>query len=174
MVAESSSLGIAGAVLGAVGPEGPGRAGKAVPGHVVALFADILALALLVAVRTEVVRVALGLTMDSGISGQTEALARRRFTRPAVDAGALVGALRAPVAVGTAERFAAGAGKPGCAGADVGLEADPVLAWLVADGLAKLLFRDPIPGTTLPVVDDARDVLWLDGLDQLLLEHWAP
>jgi hypothetical protein len=48
----------------------------------------------------------------------------------AVDAGALVGAVRAPVALGAAESFAARARKSGGAGAHVGLEADPVLAGL--------------------------------------------
>ena len=174
MVAERSSLGVAGAVLGAVGPEGPRRAGQAVAGHVVTFFADILALALLAAVRTEVVRVALGLAMQSGISGETETLSGGGLARATVDARALVGAIRAPVPFRAPESFATGAGKAWRAGANVGLEAVPVLAGLVADSLADLLLRDPISGAALPPVHEPGHVLLLDGLDQLLLEHWAP
>jgi len=80
-----------------------------------------------------VVRVALGLAVEPGITGQAEALSGRCFTGTPVDAGTLVGTVRAPVALRTPKGFAPGTGEPGGAGADVGLVADPVLAGFVAD-----------------------------------------
>ena len=87
---------------------------------------------------------------------------------------ALVGAVGSPVACGAVVTFALAPSEPWIARADVGFDADPVLARLIADGLAGFLVRNLKSGATFGVVDETGDVLQLYGFDLLRPEHRAP
>ena len=105
--------------------------------------------------------------MKAGPARKTQALAGVGLAAAAVDTGTLVGTVGAPVTLGASVSFAPGSGEPRGAGADVGFDADPVFAGFFADGFAGFLVGDSISGTAFPVVDEPRDVLLFDGLDQL-------
>ncbi len=174
MIAERRSSGVTRAVLGAVRPVRSGRAGQTVAGHVVTLLSDVFALALLVAVGPEMVRIAFRLTVKTGPARKTQTLAGVGLAASPVNTGTRLGTVGTPIAPWASVRFAPGAGEPWGARADVGFDADPVFAGFFADGVAGFLVRHSISGAALPVVDQPGDVLLLDGLHQLRLEHRTP
>ena len=174
MVTECCPRAVARTVLGTVRSPRSRRTGQAISGHVIALLTNIFALALVVAVGTEVKGIAFGLAVKARPAGKTKTLAGVSFTTATVNAGALVGTVRSPVSLGTSKLFASLSGEPRRAGASIGFKTDSVLARFFADWFARFMLGHPISGTAFPMIDESRHVLLFYRLDQFLLVYRTP